>query len=86
MKKSGRKLLGILLAASMAVTTMFPVQGLAAEGNGNGYEGTEEALAEGATAESPEEGQQPVDGNADSEVVGGEQMPADDGVNPEMHH
>ena len=84
MKKSGRKLLGILLAASMAVTTMFPVQGLAAEGNGNGYEGTEEALAEGATAESPEEGQQPVDGNADSEVVGGEQMPADDGVNPEM--
>lgn len=84
MKKSGRKLLGILLAASMAVTTMFPVQGLAAEGNGNGYEGTEEALAEGATAESPEEGQQPVDGNADSEAAGGEQQPADDGVNPEM--
>lgn len=84
MKKSGRKLLGILLAASMAVTTMFPVHGLAAEGNGNGYEGTEEALAEGVAAESPEEGQQPVDGNAGSEAAGGEQMSADDGVNPEM--
>jgi len=32
MKKSGRKLLGILLTASIIAATVFPMQGTAAEG------------------------------------------------------
>ncbi len=78
MKKSGRKLLGILLAASMAVTTVFPMQGFAAEGNGY-----EEALAEGTAAGSSEEGQQPTDESANPEVTGEVQQPADESANPE---
>lgn len=82
MRKSGRKLLGILLAASMAVTTVFPMQGFAAEGNG--YEEAEESLAEGAAAGSSEEGQQPTDESANPEVAGEGQQPADESVNPEI--
>ncbi len=82
MRKSGRKLLGILLAASMAVTTVFPMQGFAAEGNGYGE--AEEALAEGAAAGSSEEVQQPTDESANPEVTGEVQQPADESVNPEI--
>lgn len=81
MRKSGRKLLGILLAASMAVTTVFPMQGFAAEGNGYGE--AEEALAEGAAAGSSEEVQQPTDESANPEVTGEVQQPADESANPE---
>lgn len=81
MKKSGRKLLGILLAASMAVTTVFPMQGFAAEGNG--YEEAEEALAEGTAAGSSEEVQQPTDESANPEVTGEVQQPTDESANPE---
>ena len=81
MRKSGRKLLGILLAASMAVTTVFPMQGFAAEGNG--YEEAEEALAEGAAAGSSEEGQQPTDESSNPEVTGEVQQPTDESANPE---
>lgn len=81
MKKSGRKLLGILLAASMAVTTVFPMQDFAAEGNG--YEEAEEALAEGTAARSSEEVQQPTDESANPEVTGEVQQPSDESANPE---
>lgn len=84
MKKSGKKLLGILLAASMIVTAVFPMQGLAAEGNGSGYEETEGALTEGAAAESPEEGQKPAEEAINPETVGGEQQPSEGGTNPEI--
>ena len=42
MKKSGRKLLGILLAASMAVTAIAPIQGMAANQEEHEYETVEQ--------------------------------------------
>ena len=37
MSKLGKKLLGIMLAASLAITSAFPMQGVAAEKNAVSY-------------------------------------------------
>lgn len=42
MSKLGKKLLGIMLAASLAITSAFPMQGVAAEKNGSEYQGAED--------------------------------------------
>lgn len=83
MKRPGRKLLGILLAVSVLISAVFPMQGYAAEGNGSGHEGTEEALTEGAAAGLPEEGQEPADGGTKPETVGEGQQPTGEGTDPE---
>ncbi len=58
MKKSGRRLLGILLAASMTAAAVFPVQGMAAEGTNRRYAYEEEEIDLGERlAEEPEEEQ-----------------------------
>lgn len=63
MKKSGRKLLGILLTASIAAATVFPMQGTAAEETDRGWKGeaqtesvTQEKISE-TEKETPAEGQ-----------------------------
>ncbi len=42
MSKLGKKVLGIMLAASLAITSAFPMQGVAAEKNGSEYQGAED--------------------------------------------
>lgn len=42
MRKTGRKLLGIMLAASLAITSAFPMQGVAAAKNDSEYQSAEE--------------------------------------------
>ena len=50
MKKSRRRLLGILLAASMTAAAVFPVQGMAAEGTNSRYGYEEEEIDLGERA------------------------------------
>lgn len=58
MRKSGRKLLGIMLAASLAITSASPMQGVAAEQNDSEYQTTESGRA------TLEEGQHPTENTA----------------------
>ena len=53
MKKSGRRLLGLLLAASMAMTAAVPTQGAEAEGSNMEYEETEQKKSESELEENP---------------------------------
>ncbi len=68
MKKSGRRLLGILLAASMTAAAVFPVQGMAAEGTNRRYAYEEEEIDLGErVAEEPEEEQKTPEEGKDLE-------------------
>lgn len=77
MKKSGKKLLGIMLAAAVAITAVFPMQGMAAEGKDSEHGYQEEKITAGETSpEEPEESQgMPGEGTAqkpgeDKEISG----------------
>ncbi len=59
MKKSGKKLLGIMLAAAMTAAAVFPVQGMAAEGKDSEHGYQEENITTGeVSSEKPEESQE----------------------------
>lgn len=66
MKKSSRKLLGIMLAASLAITSAFPMQGVAAAKNDSEYQSAEEVQQPTGNAAGGEQ----LAGNA----AGGEQL------------
>lgn len=66
MRKTGRKLLGIMLAASLAITSAFPMQGVAAAKNDSEYQSAEEVQQPTGNAAGGEQ----LAGNA----AGGEQL------------
>lgn len=94
MRKSGKKLLGIMLAASMVISAAFPMQGTAA-GNGREYLDTENGWAAAEDGQQPsgyaeeesgkggqpgtEEGRQQPSGHAEEESGGGGQPEAEKG-------
>ena len=74
-KRLGKKLLGTLLAVSLAAAAVFPMQGVAAEGNESGYEDSEgKILTEDTAAGVSEEGQQAAEGERKQETGKEEQL------------
>lgn len=84
MKKSNRKLLGLLLTASLAATTVFPMQGIAAEQIDREIEHVTQTGEETA---APEENKMPSDNTTDIQTPSGaaadtgiqQQIPGNDG-------
>lgn len=74
-KRLGKKLLGTLLAVSLAAAAVFPMQGVAAEGDESGYEDSEgKILTEDTAAGVSEEGQQAAEGERKQETGKEEQL------------
>ncbi len=70
MRKSGRKLLGVMLAVSLAITSASPIQGAAAEQNDSECQSTESGRI------TSEEGQQPAASSQDGASAKENQSPS----------